>query len=80
MNTNVDSSPSQVTLAGQLNGDSFFGQFLSINWGWAVGVTLGAIVAGSVSGGHMNPAVTFAFALVGESCFYPREDERMARM
>ena len=57
---------SQVTLAGQLKGDSFFGEFLSINWGWGVGVILGALVAGGVSGGHMNPAVTLSFALVGE--------------
>ena len=56
----------QVTLAGQLKGDSFFGSFLSINWGWGVGVTMGALVAGGVSGGHMNPAVTLSFALVGE--------------
>ena len=59
-------SISQVTLAGQLKGDYFFGEFLSINWGWGVGVTMGALVAGGVSGGHMNPAVTLSFALVGE--------------
>ncbi|KAI6042724.1 putative aquaporin 4 [Pisolithus marmoratus] len=38
------------------------GEFLSLNFGWAIGVSLGVLVAGAVSGGHINPAVTLALA------------------
>lgn len=34
----------------------------SIAWAWGIGVTLGVYVAGRISGGHINPAVTIAFA------------------
>ena len=29
---------------------------------WAVGVMMGVIVSGGVSGGHLNPAITVAIA------------------
>ncbi|KAJ5168891.1 Aquaporin-3 [Penicillium canariense] len=35
------------------------GDYQSISWGWGLGVMLGVYVSGS-SGGHINPAVTFA--------------------
>ncbi|KIO03273.1 hypothetical protein M404DRAFT_627167 [Pisolithus tinctorius Marx 270] len=38
------------------------GEFLSLNFGWAVGLALGVLVSGGVSGGHINPAVTLALA------------------
>ncbi|KAF9513463.1 hypothetical protein BS47DRAFT_1372543 [Hydnum rufescens UP504] len=38
------------------------GDMLSIHFGWAVGTALGVWTA-SVSGGHINPAVTLAFAV-----------------
>ena len=38
------------------------GQYLSINLGWGLGVTLGVYVAAGVSGAHLNPAVTLTFA------------------
>ncbi|KAI6146702.1 major intrinsic protein superfamily membrane channel protein [Pisolithus tinctorius] len=38
------------------------GEYLSLNFGWAVGVALGVLVSGGVSGGHLNPAVTLALA------------------
>ncbi|KAI5980731.1 major intrinsic protein superfamily membrane channel protein [Pisolithus albus] len=38
------------------------GDFLSLNFGWAVGIGLGVLVSGGVSGGHINPAVTLALA------------------
>lgn len=38
------------------------GDFLSLNFGWAVGIALGVLVSGGVSGGHINPAVTLALA------------------
>jgi glycerol uptake facilitator protein len=39
------------------------GDWLLITWGWALAVALGVYVAGGVSGAHLNPAVTLAFAL-----------------
>ncbi|KAK7690298.1 hypothetical protein QCA50_006955 [Cerrena zonata] len=39
------------------------GDYLSLNFGWAVGTALGVWVSGGISGGHINPAVTIAFAL-----------------
>lgn len=44
-------------------GKGDFGNYLSINLGWGLAVTLGAYVAGGVSGAHLNPAVTLALAL-----------------
>jgi MIP family channel proteins len=47
----------QVVLGGGNHG-----QYLSINIGWGLGVTLGCYVAGGISGAHLNPAVTLALA------------------
>ncbi|KAF8180115.1 aquaporin-like protein [Pholiota molesta] len=38
------------------------GDFLSVNFGWAIGLAMGAWVSGGISGGHLNPAVTLALA------------------
>ncbi len=38
------------------------GDWLLITWGWALAVALAVYVAGGVSGAHLNPAVTLAFA------------------
>jgi glycerol uptake facilitator len=35
----------------------------SITWAWGIGVILGVYVAGRLSGGHINPAVTVALAV-----------------
>ena len=48
----------QVVLSEHANGE-----YLSINLGWAIGVTMGVYVAGGVSGAHLNPAVTLPLAL-----------------
>ncbi|GAA1157980.1 MIP/aquaporin family protein [Streptomyces hebeiensis] len=36
--------------------------WLIISWGWGLAVVFGVYVAGGVTGGHINPAVTLAFA------------------
>ncbi|HEX2312028.1 MAG TPA: aquaporin, partial [Vicinamibacterales bacterium] len=43
----------QVVLSGRNNGE-----YLSINIGWGLAVTMGVYVAAGVSGAHLNPAVT----------------------
>jgi MIP family channel proteins len=39
------------------------GQYLSINLGWGLAVTMGVFIAGGISGAHLNPAVTLAAAM-----------------
>ncbi|MHB1063974.1 MAG: MIP/aquaporin family protein [Georgenia sp.] len=39
------------------------GDWLLIAWGWAFAVAFGVYIAGGVSGAHINPAVTLAFAI-----------------
>jgi glycerol uptake facilitator protein len=39
------------------------GDWLLIAWGWAFAVAMAVWVAGGVSGAHINPAVTLAFAV-----------------
>ncbi|KAJ7596779.1 putative aquaporin 4 [Mycena floridula] len=38
------------------------GDYLSINFGWAIGTAIGVWASAGISGGHINPAVTLALA------------------
>lgn len=48
----------QTVLSANANGS-----YLGINLGWGIAVMLGVLVAGGVSGAHLNPAVTVALAV-----------------
>lgn len=46
--------------------DNAHGTWLSINLCWAIGIMMCLYICGGITGGHVNPAVSFAFATVGK--------------
>lgn len=50
-------------------GKSATGDFLSVNLGWGWGLAMGVWASGGVSGGHLNPAVSFACVILGRLKF-----------
>ncbi|GAK03685.1 glycerol uptake facilitator protein [Geomicrobium sp. JCM 19037] len=56
-----------VVAAVNLRGSKAEGAgWIAIALGWGFAVTLGVYVSGTVSDGHINPAVTLAFAAIGD--------------
>ena len=43
------------------------GGWIVITWGWAMAVMVAVFAVGQFSGAHLNPAVTFGFALEGRT-------------
>jgi aquaglyceroporin related protein len=39
------------------------GNYQSTNWAWGLGITIGIYIAGGISGGHLNPAISLMLSL-----------------
>eukprot|EP00096_Caligus_rogercresseyi_P011368 TRINITY_DN4450_c0_g1_i1.p1 TRINITY_DN4450_c0_g1~~TRINITY_DN4450_c0_g1_i1.p1 ORF type:complete len:270 (+),score=66.24 TRINITY_DN4450_c0_g1_i1:357-1166(+) len=61
-----DGAIAQVVVGSQASSSAsfFFSNFLSIAIGYGLALTMGILVSGGVSGGHLNPAVTLALAAI----------------
>ena len=53
------------SVAQHVLSDGKLGEYLSVNFGWGLGVTFGVYWSYGISGGHINPAVTFAMVVSG---------------
>ncbi|XP_043978779.1 aquaporin-7 [Gambusia affinis] len=54
------------SVAQVVTGDGVFGTFFSINIGFGLAVAMGVHIGGTVSGAHMNAAVSFALCVFGQ--------------
>lgn len=52
------------------NAGSALNSYLSVNFGFFCGITFGVYASVGISGGHINPAVTLAMAIVGRLEWY----------
>merc|ERR1711894_137521 len=59
-----DGAIAQVVLGSNKENMDFFGNFQSIMFGYGFALMIGILVSGGVSGGHLNPAVTLAMAVL----------------
>ncbi|XP_056586943.1 aquaporin-7 [Triplophysa dalaica] len=57
------------SVAQVVTGNGAFGEYLSINIGFALGVGMGVHIGGKVSGAHMNAAVSFTMCVFGRLCW-----------
>lgn len=57
------------SVAQHVLSDGKLGQYLSVNFGWGLGVTFGVYWSYGISGGHINPAVTLAMVVSGRMPF-----------
>ncbi|PWN52300.1 aquaporin [Violaceomyces palustris] len=57
-----DGINNQVLVSGLIDPATAKGNYLSISFGWGIAVAMGVYVAGGVSGGMLNPAVTITLA------------------
>ncbi|XP_051537376.1 aquaporin-7-like isoform X1 [Myxocyprinus asiaticus] len=53
------------SVAQVVTGSGAFGEYLSINVGFGLGVAMGVHIGGKVSGAHMNAAVSFTMCVFG---------------
>ena len=53
----------QVQLSTLVQPNAPRGDYLSVSFGWGIAVMAAVFVAGGISGGHVNPAVTLALAV-----------------
>jgi len=64
-----DGSVAQHVTTG-LKGGLPLNTYLGIQWGFFCGIAFGVYASGGVSGGHINPAVTLAMAIIGRLEWY----------
>ena len=71
-----DGSVAQVVLGNTARSDNFFGGFLNIALGYGLALMVGICASGGVSGGHLNPAVSLAMAVIrtGLNCLLKTEE------